>query len=85
MTVSREHVFTVVRDSVVAVCPEVGEDDIRAGRSLRELGCDSLERLDIVMGALDELRLELNPDVFADVRDIGGLVDALVTELNPTS
>ncbi|WP_020673004.1 phosphopantetheine-binding protein [Amycolatopsis nigrescens] len=75
-------VFAVLRENIVAVCPEIDEGEIRADRSMRDLGCDSLERLDIVVAALDELELELNPELLTDVRDIGGLVDALVSELD---
>ncbi|SFQ69131.1 polyketide biosynthesis acyl carrier protein [Amycolatopsis arida] len=77
----RDEVLAVVRAQIRAVCPEVDPAAIRPDRSMRELGCDSLDRLDVVVGTLDALGLELRPDTFAGVRDIGGLVDALVAEL----
>ncbi|GII80011.1 hypothetical protein Sru01_49930 [Sphaerisporangium rufum] len=73
----RDQVFAVVRDNILAVRPGLDPAEIREDRSMTELGCDSLDRMDVVSGALDEIGLELGTDRLAKVRDIGGLVDVL--------
>jgi polyketide biosynthesis acyl carrier protein len=77
VTVGRDQVFAVVRDTITAVRPDVDPAGIREDRSMTDLGCDSLDRLDVVAGAMDRIGLELSTDRLADVHDIGGLVDAL--------
>jgi len=73
----RDQVVAVVRDTIVAVRPDVDPAQIREDRSMTDLGCDSLDRLDVVAGAMDRIGMELSTDRLADVRDIGGLIDAL--------
>jgi polyketide biosynthesis acyl carrier protein len=73
----REQVFTVVREEILSVRPDVDPEQIREDRSMTDLGCDSLDRIDVVAGAMDRIGLELSTDRLADVRDIGGLVDVL--------
>lgn len=80
----RDQVFAVVRATIVAVRPDIDPAAIREDRGMTELGCDSLDRMDVVAGAMDELGLDLRTERFADVRDIGGLVDVLCEGANET-
>ncbi len=73
----REQVFAVVRDTIVAVRPDVDPAQIREDRSMTELGCDSLDRMDVVAEAMDQIGMELATERFAGVTDIGDLIDVL--------
>lgn len=73
----RDQVFAIVRDTILAVRPAVDPAQIRENRSMTDLGCDSLERLDVVAGAMDEIGIELSTERFANVGDIRSLVDVL--------
>ncbi|QUH03652.1 hypothetical protein HUO13_25050 [Saccharopolyspora erythraea] len=79
---TRDEVFAVVRENILAVRSEVDPAEIREDRSMHDLGCDSLDRMDVVVGSLDQVGLELRPERFAGVRDIGGLVDVLLENVN---
>ncbi len=80
----RDQVFAVVRDTILAVRPDVDACQIREDRSMTDLGCDSLDRLDVVAGAMDRIGMELSTERFADVGDIRGLVDVLWDGTNRT-
>ncbi|MDA3627074.1 phosphopantetheine-binding protein [Saccharopolyspora oryzae] len=79
---TREEVFAVVRANILSVRPDIDPAEIGEDRSMTDLGCDSLDRMDVVVGSLDAMGLELNSETFAGVHDIGGLVDVLLANAN---
>ena len=70
-----------VRNAITAVRPDQDADSVTLEKSLRDLGYDSLDRLDVVVGALEALGLLLRPDRLAAANTIGELVEVLVAEL----
>jgi polyketide biosynthesis acyl carrier protein len=74
---TKDEVFGVVQRHVRDVLPEVSEADIRPDRSMRDLGANSLDRMDVLVASIDELGIEVPVSEFAEVKSIGGLVDAL--------
>ncbi|MDA3644100.1 hypothetical protein LZ318_32205 [Saccharopolyspora indica] len=79
---TREDVFAVVRGNILSVRSDIDPAEIREDRSMTDLGCDSLDRMDVVVGSLDEIGLELRAETFAGVQDIAGLVDVLLASAN---
>ncbi|MFE6334297.1 hypothetical protein ACFVOK_13915 [Streptomyces sp. NPDC057798] len=75
---TRDQVAAVVRENILAVRPDLDPSEIREDRSMEDLGCNSLDRLDVVVGCLDACDLDLRAERFDGVTDIGGLVDALL-------
>lgn len=79
---TRDEVFAVVRDTILSVRSDIDPAEIREDRGMTELGCDSLDRMDVVVGALDAFGLEVRAESFAGVRNISGLVDVLLANAN---
>lgn len=79
---TREDVFAVVRGNILSVRSDIDPAEIREDRSMTDLGCDSLDRMDVVVGSLDEIGLELQAETFAGVQNIRGLVDVLLANAN---
>jgi polyketide biosynthesis acyl carrier protein len=73
---TRDDIFTVVRRNVLAVLNDLDEADVQPQVTMRALGANSLDRIDIVVGAADELGIELSARDMTDVAGIAGLVDA---------
>jgi polyketide biosynthesis acyl carrier protein len=74
---TRELVQEVVSRNIRLVLADAPVDRIGPGVRLSDLGADSMDRLDVVVGALDDLGLDLSADRLAGVHDIDSLVDAL--------
>jgi polyketide biosynthesis acyl carrier protein len=75
--VTRDHVREVVANNIRLVLSDVDIERIGPGVSLSDLGADSMDRLDVVVGSLDDLGLHLSADRLAGVHDIDSLVEAL--------
>ncbi|MGW0605908.1 phosphopantetheine-binding protein [Streptomyces sp. NPDC002644] len=74
---NRDHVRGVVRHHVRSVLPDLPAEAIHDDSDLAELGADSLERADIVLGVLTELHSQAQVDELRGARSIDALVDAL--------
>ncbi|MDA7716907.1 acyl carrier protein [bacterium] len=75
---SKEHVFEVVKNIIVEVLPDVELDQISIEKSLKDLGANSIDRMEIVTMSMEELDLKIPLMSFAQVGNIEGMVDVLI-------
>ncbi|MFI6402542.1 phosphopantetheine-binding protein [Streptomyces sp. NPDC050548] len=74
---THDKIWEVLRRHVLDVLEDVRESEIHPGRSLRDLGANSLDRMDIVVGAVNELRLDVPTAALAAAPTLGELTDLL--------
>jgi polyketide biosynthesis acyl carrier protein len=75
--VSRETIARVVREVIAVILPSVAVDEIAGDKHLRDLGADSVDRVEIILMILDRLHLDEPMTVFSSVPNIDGLVTVL--------
>lgn len=75
---SKEHVFEVVKNVIIEVLPDLDSDQVQIEKSLRELGANSIDRMEVVTMSMEELDLKIPLMSFAQVSNIQGLVDVLL-------
>lgn len=76
-----DRIFNVVKRHLLAVIPELDPRLVSIEKSLTDLGCNSIDRADIVTLTMEELDITVPVSAFADVRDIRGLVGVLAPQL----
>lgn len=74
---NKEQIENTVRQVILSILPSLTEADIRGDLHTRELGADSVDRVEIVVTILHELGLNLPLADFAPLKDINALVDFL--------
>jgi polyketide biosynthesis acyl carrier protein len=72
--VDDERVFAAVRRSVLEVVPEVDPRAIAWDRTLDDLGCNSIDRADIVTMTMADLAITVPVQEFRQGQDIRSLV-----------
>jgi polyketide biosynthesis acyl carrier protein len=75
--VSRESIEGVVREVIRVVLPSVPPEGNIGNKHLRDLGADSVDRVEIIMLLIERLGLDEPMTSFAAVPDIDGLVNLL--------
>ncbi|MCQ6552231.1 phosphopantetheine-binding protein [Streptomyces sp. C10-9-1] len=70
-------VFEAVRRSILEVVPEVPADEITPEASMVDLGCNSVDRADVVTLVLEDLDLSVPVAEFQGLPTIGALVATL--------
>ncbi|MEU0373196.1 phosphopantetheine-binding protein [Streptomyces sp. NPDC006283] len=69
----------VLADVVAEILPDVPAEEITDERSLKDLGADSVDRVEIITTLTHRLGSRERVSTFADIPDIGGLVAHLAT------
>ena len=74
---TRDEIERLVHESINDILPSVEPAQITAAAHLRDLGADSVDRVEIIISLLDRLGLDQPMAAFSDIPDIGALVDFL--------
>lgn len=72
---SREEIFAVVRAHIVTIVDGVQPDAIREEISLRDLGADSLQIVEVVSRSMKELRLKVPRTDLSRAENLSHLLD----------
>jgi polyketide biosynthesis acyl carrier protein len=79
---TKEHVYEVVKKNIVEVLPDVKQELISLERTLKELGANSIDRMEVVTMSMEELGVKIPLVSFAQVSNIEGLVNVLTQNCN---
>lgn len=74
---TKNEIFELILKHVHEVLPDLRGTPIGAGDSLRELGANSIDRADIVMGVMDDLSLDIPRIELLGPTNLGELVDLI--------
>ncbi|MEU0880584.1 phosphopantetheine-binding protein [Lentzea sp. NPDC005914] len=74
---TEQEIFAVLRRHLLDVLPDLDEGRIRLDRSMKDLGANSIDRMDVVIGVQDELGVTVPAAAMKDVHDLRSLVVAL--------
>lgn len=74
---TRAGVECVVADAIGAILPGVELDAAAQAKHLKELGADSVDRVEIILTVMDRLRVERPMSTFSAIPNVGALVDYL--------
>ena len=77
MNVTREQVLQVVRKHVLATVDGLSESDFDPSRSMRDLGANSLDMVEVVSCAMRELKVKVPRSELNKLTNVDGLVDLL--------
>src|ERR1700724_227548 len=77
MFLDKEKIFAVVKANTLKVLPDLVADDVTIDKNLSDLGANSVDRVEVVIYSLEELRLKVPPSELQGLRNIGALVDLL--------
>lgn len=74
----RARVEQAVREVITSILPGLPPEAIAGHRHLRDLGADSVDRVEIIIGVTVRLGLDVPLSAFSDTPDIDRLIDQLV-------
>jgi polyketide biosynthesis acyl carrier protein len=68
----------LVRDVVHEILPGVPRAQVTGDKHLKDLGADSVDRVEIILSLIDRLGIDEPMSSFSDLPDLDTLVDFLV-------
>ncbi|MET8896984.1 phosphopantetheine-binding protein [Streptomyces albogriseolus] len=69
-----EEIFAVLRAQIVDVLPEAADVEITLDHSMRDLGANSIDRMDVVIAAQEELGVKVPNGELTGAGDLRSLV-----------
>jgi polyketide biosynthesis acyl carrier protein len=77
MSASRADVAAAVAAAVTEILPAIPPERVTGDKHLKDLGADSVDRVEIIVAALDRLGLQEPLSSFSDLKDVDAMVDLL--------
>lgn len=72
-------IWTTVHDVVATILPTVGRAEVTGDKHLRDLGADSVERVEIIVSLTERLGVDEPLSTFSGARNLDELVALLAT------
>jgi acyl carrier protein len=82
--ITRDDVFSVVRKHLLDCVEDLDPSEINPALSMRDLGADSLDLVEVVSLSMRELQVKVPRTQLAKLHSIGELVDLLYAASAPT-
>lgn len=80
---SRAEVQRILYEVIIDILPGLELDEIDPSQHLKDLGADSVDRVEIITMAIERLGLSKPASAFSTARDIGSLLDGLAAAKRP--
>ncbi len=74
---SRDHVLTVVKKHLAEAVDGLDVDAVDASKSMKELGANSLDIVEVVSSSMRELKVKIPRAELSKLTNLDGLVDLL--------
>lgn len=78
---TEQDLFEVVCRHIQEVLPDVEVERIQLDHNMRELGANSIDRMDVVIGVQDELGIGVPSEALSKVHNLRSLVAVLQVHL----
>lgn len=72
---SQDLVLEIIRNNINMVLPDVGVCDINREHTLKELGANSIDRMEVITSVMEELQVSVPLIEIAPYKAVGELVD----------
>ncbi len=82
---TRDHVLSVVKKNLVDAVEGLTPEAVDTQKSMKELGANSLDIVEVVSTSMRELRIKIPRSELAKLTNIDGLVDLLVRTAGETA
>jgi polyketide biosynthesis acyl carrier protein len=78
----RETIYGVVKKYILENIEDVKETDLDPKKSMKDLGANSLDIIEVVSCSMRELNIKIPRSELADIKTIDELVDKFVANIN---
>ena len=77
----KEEIISIMRSFIVQLVPSMESVEIAPSHSLKEIGLDSIERMEIINSTMEEIGVAIVPKEFIKARNIGDISEIMQNKL----
>ncbi|MCB9639190.1 MAG: acyl carrier protein [Myxococcales bacterium] len=78
---TKDKILAIVKTNLLDILEDVEEDAITSDKSMKDLGANSLDIVEVVSTSMRELKVKVPRAKLNDLKNIGELVDVLYEEV----
>ena len=80
---NKEQIFNVIKDVIIEVLgDEIDKSLITMDISLKDLGANSIDRVDILLMSMERMNIKIKMMEFSNITNINGIVELLFKKIN---
>ena len=79
---NKEQIFAIVKKYTLEILPNLTDDQITIDQQLKNLGANSMDRMDIVISSMEDVGVKIPLVELAQAANIEGLVSLLFEKSN---
>lgn len=76
----KNEIFLIMKEIIAEILPDIDLEKITTEDSLKEIGANSIDRMDIIIGLMEKLGLKIPLVEFGQLKNIQGIVDLLYSK-----
>jgi polyketide biosynthesis acyl carrier protein len=74
---TKEEIFNIIQNHVIEVLPNISAGEIKTEYSLKDMGANSIDRMDIIVNVMETMKLKIPLLEFGKIKNIQELIDLL--------
>lgn len=79
---NKNEIFDMIKNLIVDYNPDVEIQNIKITDSLKEFGLNSIERMDLLVDLMENLKIKMPMVAFGNLKNIEGIVDIITLKMN---
>ncbi|MCP4138404.1 MAG: acyl carrier protein [bacterium] len=72
---THDEIFQLIKNNVLEILPEIPSEEILIDISLKDLGANSIDRVEIITMTMEDLGIKIPMVDFGNIKNIRGLAD----------
>lgn len=76
----KQKILEIIKKNIMAIIPELSIEQITLDKQLKDLGANSIDRMDILLAITEEIGVVMPLSELVQVDNIEGLIDILATK-----
>lgn len=77
---TKEEIFGIIKRNLLEILPDLSEDEINLNQSMKDLGANSVDRMDVIIQTKEELDLKFPLNELGGVENLQGLIEFFHTK-----
>lgn len=74
---TKDTIFAIIQRNLLEILPDLSASEIQISRSMKDLGANSVDRMDVIIQTKEELGLKFPLHELGGIENLQGLVDYL--------
>lgn len=78
---NKDEIFSIIKKNIQEILYDLECDNITIQDSLKEIGANSIDRVDIIVSTMEDIGLKCDMLLFKDAKNIEDIINIIMTQM----